>query len=72
MPEQAAAPHPIPLPTKEWGEGTRRRTFDNTQVWIFDLDNTLYPAECNLFAQVDRRMGAVSYTHLTLPTILRV
>lgn len=25
--------------------------------WIFDLDNTLYPAECNLFAQVDLRMG---------------
>ena len=26
-------------------------------MWIFDLDNTLYPAECNLFAQVDQRMG---------------
>jgi putative hydrolase of the HAD superfamily len=28
------------------------------QTWIFDLDNTLYPSECNLFAQVDQRMGA--------------
>ncbi len=28
-----------------------------SKVWIFDLDNTLYPAECNLFAQVDQRMG---------------
>ncbi len=27
------------------------------KIWIFDLDNTLYPAECNLFAQVDQRMG---------------
>ncbi|MDX2308727.1 MAG: pyrimidine 5'-nucleotidase [Hyphomicrobium sp.] len=27
------------------------------RVWVFDLDNTLYPAECNLFAQVDQRMG---------------
>lgn len=27
-------------------------------AWIFDLDNTLYPAECNLFAQVDQRMAA--------------
>ena len=27
-------------------------------TWIFDLDNTLYPAECNLFAQIDERMGA--------------
>ncbi|MDP6953352.1 MAG: pyrimidine 5'-nucleotidase [Alphaproteobacteria bacterium] len=29
-----------------------------TDTWIFDLDNTLYPAECELFAQVDSRMGA--------------
>lgn len=34
-----------------------RRGLDSVQTWIFDLDNTLYPAECNLFAQVDRRMG---------------
>lgn len=27
------------------------------QNWIFDLDNTLYPAECDLFAQIDDRMG---------------
>ncbi|WP_300296467.1 pyrimidine 5'-nucleotidase [Ferrovibrio sp.] len=27
------------------------------ETWIFDLDNTLYPAECNLFAQIDVRMG---------------
>lgn len=26
-------------------------------TWIFDLDNTLYPESCNLFDQVDRRMG---------------
>jgi putative hydrolase of the HAD superfamily len=25
--------------------------------WLFDLDNTLYPARCDLFAQTDRRMG---------------
>lgn len=28
------------------------------QSWIFDLDNTLYPAECDLFAQIDRAMTA--------------
>ncbi len=33
------------------------QAFKNTQVWVFDLDNTLYPAECNLFAEVDQRMG---------------
>ena len=26
--------------------------------WIFDLDNTLYPASANLFARIDRRMTA--------------
>jgi putative hydrolase of the HAD superfamily len=31
--------------------------FDHVETWIFDLDNTLYPASCNLFAQVDQRMG---------------
>ena len=27
-----------------------------TEFWIFDLDNTLYPASSNLFAQIDARM----------------
>lgn len=27
-------------------------------TWVFDLDNTLYPAECDLFAQIDARMTA--------------
>jgi putative hydrolase of the HAD superfamily len=26
-------------------------------TWIFDLDNTLYPASANLFAQIDTNMG---------------
>jgi putative hydrolase of the HAD superfamily len=33
-------------------------SFRRVETWIFDLDNTLYPAECNLFAQIDQRMGA--------------
>jgi len=28
----------------------------HVESWIFDLDNTLYPAECHLFAQIDSRM----------------
>lgn len=28
------------------------------EYWIFDLDNTLYPAENNLFSQIDKRMGS--------------
>src|SRR5258708_9986900 len=31
--------------------------FAAIDTWIFDLDNTLYPASCNLFDQIDRRMG---------------
>ena len=27
-------------------------------TWIFDLDNTLYPASASLFPQIDARMGA--------------
>ncbi len=31
---------------------------DHVEAWVFDLDNTLYPASCNLFAQIDLRMKA--------------
>jgi putative hydrolase of the HAD superfamily len=37
------------------------------RIWIFDLDNTLYPAECNLFAQVDQRMGEFIAKQLGVP-----
>lgn len=30
----------------------------HVDTWLFDLDNTLYPAATNLFAQIDARMGA--------------
>ena len=36
---------------------TRRVEFDHVETWIFDLDNTLYPARFNLFDQVDLRIG---------------
>lgn len=29
---------------------------DKTDVWVFDLDNTLYPAGSNLFAQIDIKL----------------
>jgi putative hydrolase of the HAD superfamily len=31
--------------------------FDHIDTWIFDLDNTLYPAHTNLFAKIDKKMG---------------
>lgn len=30
--------------------------FEGIETWVFDLDNTLYPAECHLFAQIDAKM----------------
>src|SRR5262249_36559250 len=39
------------------GEPAQRSGFDYVDTWVFDLDNTLYPADCNLFAQIDRRMS---------------
>ena len=30
-----------------------RPQFAHVTDWVFDLDNTLYPRECNLFAQID-------------------
>ncbi|OUY01020.1 MAG: pyrimidine 5'-nucleotidase [Hyphomonadaceae bacterium TMED5] len=35
--------------------------------WVFDLDNTLYPAECDLFAQIDVRMTQFVSQALKLP-----
>ncbi len=35
--------------------------------WVFDLDNTLYPAECDLFAQIDVRMTRYVADTLKLP-----
>jgi putative hydrolase of the HAD superfamily len=38
---------------------TRRegRPLGEIETWIFDLDNTLYPASCRLFDQVQQRMN---------------
>ncbi len=33
-------------------------TLTHIDTWIFDLDNTLYPASCDLFALIDARMNA--------------
>jgi putative hydrolase of the HAD superfamily len=47
--------------------GSAPRGFAGTTAWIFDLDNTLYPAACNLFAEVDRRMGSFIAEYLGVP-----
>ena len=52
------------IPQKGSGEA---RGFTHIHTWIFDLDNTLYPASCDLFAQVDHRMGAFIAKTLGVP-----
>ncbi|TGN45759.1 pyrimidine 5'-nucleotidase [Paracoccus liaowanqingii] len=41
--------------------------FSNVRVWIFDLDNTLYPPEAQLFAQIETRMTAWMMRSLGVP-----
>lgn len=41
----------------------------HVESWIFDLDNTLYPASCDLFSQVDRRMGEFICRELALDAV---
>ncbi|MGV1014269.1 MAG: pyrimidine 5'-nucleotidase [Methyloceanibacter sp.] len=41
--------------------------FDHVETWAFDLDNTLYPGACNLFPQIDRRMGEFIAKSLGIP-----
>jgi len=36
---------------------TAKRTFDQVDSWVFDLDNTLYPHHVNLWQQVDARIN---------------
>jgi putative hydrolase of the HAD superfamily len=65
-----------PCPSPERGEGALRPAprpdpgvagFERTAVWIFDLDNTLYPADTRLFAQVDQKMGEFIARYLGVP-----
>lgn len=40
-----------------YSAGAMTHPLAHIETWIFDLDNTLYPASANLFAQIDVRMG---------------
>lgn len=41
--------------------------FAHVTDWVFDLDNTLYPRECNLFAQIDLLISDYMVTATGLP-----
>jgi putative hydrolase of the HAD superfamily len=48
-------------------QGRALDEFVRVNEWVFDLDNTLYPADSNLFAQVDQRMGGFIAEFLGVP-----
>jgi putative hydrolase of the HAD superfamily len=41
--------------------------FAHVRDWVFDLDNTLYPQQSNLFSQIDVKMTSYVATLLKLP-----
>lgn len=51
---------------KNFSANPDRGGFGEIDTWIFDLDNTLYPVECQLFEQVDRRMGEFIAAHFSI------
>ena len=42
------------------------RPLHEIETWIFDLDNTLYPSHCNLFAEAETRMARFIMSELKL------
>ena len=48
-------------------EGISAPDFRHIDAWVFDLDNTLYRADCNLFEQIDRRMTVYIAQLLSMP-----
>ncbi len=45
------------------------RGFAHIDTWVFDLDNTLYPASCRLFDQIDRKMTGLVSEILKVPPV---
>lgn len=46
------------LPPQTAPDPQLQQRLRSVQTWLFDMDNSLYPASINLFAQIDARMGA--------------
>ena len=60
----ASAPAPSAAPARP---SSRPGGLDDTRVWIFDLDNTLYPSEARLFVEIEHRMGTFIARLLGVP-----
>jgi putative hydrolase of the HAD superfamily len=47
-----------PVPLEAHVEQAEAKGFGDVDTWVFDLDNTLYPANSGIFDQIDDRMTA--------------
>jgi len=45
-------------PPQQTGPKPPARQFASVETWVFDLDNTLYPHDLNLWQQIDERIRA--------------
>jgi putative hydrolase of the HAD superfamily len=44
------------LPTPDGAEALLRAKFAHVDAWVFDLDNTLYPSDSDLWPSIDKRI----------------
>lgn len=56
--DDTVAANDTPLDRAETPDSPMAPGLEHVQDWIFDLDNTLYPATSSLFPQIDTRMKA--------------
>jgi putative hydrolase of the HAD superfamily len=54
-------------PASVLAKSTVRPDFRHVRNWIFDLDNTLYPPSCDLFAEISQRMTLYVHRLLDIP-----
>lgn len=45
-----------PRESASGGPGRPQSSFAHIDTWVFDLDNTLYPADCDLWPKIDQRI----------------
>jgi putative hydrolase of the HAD superfamily len=55
------------MPAPPAQKADERPDFRHVEAWIFDLDNTLYRADSDLFAQIDARMSSYVAGLLDVP-----
>src|SRR3546814_20355190 len=51
------------------GDSPALHHLSHVEAWIFDLDNTLYPASCNMFVQVEALIGRFIADFLTVDAV---